>query len=104
MSNFAFELIREYSLKSLENAMDELEKISNARNLNGTAKSIASMRKKLYGKASIKDLSNDVQRAIDKYESFNGNYQQLREQEEQNRMLREEHNDKIQKKGILIDI
>ena len=104
MSDFAFELIMKYSLKSLKDVMYELEKNSNAGNLNGTAKSMVNMRKKLYGKASIKDLSNDVQKAIDKYESFNGNYQQLREQEEQNRMLREEHNDKIQKKGILIDI
>lgn len=97
-------LIVGYRLDNLISAQKELNKKTNVASLKGCASRIAKDRKRYIGSVKINDVRNDVAIAINEYNSFIVNKEQLDEQDTLDKKARDEWEDKVRKNGILLDI
>ena len=102
--DFPHSLIVGYRLDSLKSAQKELNEKTSVASLKGYASRIAKDRKRYVGSAKINDIRNDVVLAINEYNSFIVNKEQLDEQDTLDRKARDEWEDKVRKNGILLDI
>jgi len=81
------------------NIINEGESVSS---LNGIASDIAQRRRKYLKSAKITDLRIDVAKAIENYYSFNGNYEQLKIQREQNENIKKEYENKVKQNAYFL--
>lgn len=85
-------------------AQKKLNEKTSVASLKGCASKIAKDRKRYIGSAKINDVRNDVTIAINEYNSFIVNKEQLDEQDTLDRKAKDEWKDKVRKNGILLDI
>ena len=102
--DFPHSLIVGYRLNNLISAQKELNEKTSVASLKGCASKIAKDRKRYIGSAKINDVRNDLTIAINEYNSFIVNKEQLDEQDTLDKKARDEWEDKVRKNGILLDI
>lgn len=103
-TDFSHYLIVEYRLPDLISCQNELNQKTSVASLKGLASKIAKDRKKYVGSAKINDVRSDVTIAVEEYNQFIVNREQLDEQEKLDKKAREEWEDKVRKNAILLDI
>lgn len=83
-------------------AQKELNEKTSVASLKGCASKIAKDRKRYIGSAKINDVRNDVAIAINEYNSFIVNKEQLDEQDTLDRKAKDEWEDKSKKEWYFI--
>ena len=104
LNEFSASLITDYPKNLLKEALEELNRRTSVSSLTGFASRLASIKKKRFKTARVGDLRNEVQQALDQYDSFDGNYYQLKEEEMINNEIRRAYIEQVKKIGIPIDL
>lgn len=102
--SFVSALIVEWPKKLLLDAYNEIVNAKSINSLKGVSKRVAKQRIKYLKSAKVNVLKSEIKEAINGYDSFNGNYDQLSSQEEHNRRENERYREAIQNIGILLDL
>ena len=102
--DFAEYLIVEYPKSVLEEAYAELLNATSVSALRSAASRIAKYKKRYTGSCKIKELTPLVKKAIDEFDSYNGNWQQRDDEEQENIKAEQEYIAKVRKEGILLDL
>lgn len=102
--DFAEYLIVEYPKSVLEEAYSELLNATSVSALRSAASRIAKDKREYTGSCKIKELTPLVKKAIDGFDSYNGNWQQRDDEKQENNKAEEEYFAKVRKKGILLDL
>lgn len=101
--DFAEYLIVDYPKNVLEEVHAELLNATSVSALRSAASRIAKDKKRYTGSCKIKELTLLVKKAIDGFDSYNGNWQQRDDEEQENIKAEEEYFAKVRKEGILLD-
>lgn len=101
--SFPNALIVRYKLADLENAYYEVEKGRSIKQLTGIAKSIASFRLGCFNSAKINILKGEIKEAIEGYDAYNGNHEQILRQKSKNETLDKEYRKLVIDNGIPVD-
>ena len=100
--DFAEYLIVDYPKSDLEEAYAELLNVTSVSALRSAASQIAKDKRSYTGSCKIKELTPLVKKAIDGFDSYNGNWQQRDDEEQENIKAEEEYLAKVRKEGILL--
>lgn len=101
--DFPRALAIDYSKGELLKALENLKSCGSVSELTGCARSVAKDKKKWLGTARVKDLISEVYKAIEIYDSLEGNYDAIQKQESYNRDVERSYVDAVNKEGILLD-
>lgn len=94
----------DYQLWFWKSALLELNSKTNVSSLQGTAFDIAKKRKRYLQSAKISDLKIEVSKAIENFNTFNGNYEQLKVQREKNMKIKKQYEEIVKQNGIFLQL
>lgn len=102
--DFSEYLVVEFSKDSLLNAYDDVKGSSSVSSLRGFAKEIAKDKRRYTGSCKIRELEALIERSIEMYDSYIGNYEQRLKEKRENDRLRKENYEQLKREGILLDL
>lgn len=103
-SDFAKYLICSFSKKMLLEAINEIGSKTSVASLIGIASRIGKECRKYQNSCKITDLKVYVNKAVEEYDNFDGNFEQLCEQEQENIKIKEIRNKELEKVAIVLDL
>ena len=102
-TDFASYLIVRYPKYKLQMADEDLAKATSCSSLKGAAKEMAKDKKMFTGSCKIEELRPFVKKALDGFDSYNGDRDQRDKEETENNQTRREFNAKVRCEGTLLD-
>lgn len=101
--DFSEYLIVHYSKQVLEKVYDTLIKSTSVASLKGDAHRVASDKQKKTGSCKIRELTVAVNKAIDGFDSYFGNWQQRYDEKQKNFQIERKNFEKVKREGILLN-